>query len=95
MNSPFISLCPEITRADALTLIDWYFGLVRWATVRMHPASDEAQHFKKRPQGPPYLWTVLSYLPSVVFSILGLLCLKLLPLPANCALIGRRRRSAR
>ena len=23
MNSPFISLCPEITRADALTLIDW------------------------------------------------------------------------
>jgi regulator of nucleoside diphosphate kinase len=23
MNSPFVSLCPEITRADALTLIDW------------------------------------------------------------------------
>lgn len=23
MNSPFISLCPEISRADALTLIDW------------------------------------------------------------------------
>jgi regulator of nucleoside diphosphate kinase len=23
MNSPFVSLCPEITRADALTLIEW------------------------------------------------------------------------
>ena len=23
MNKPFISLCPEITRADALTLMDW------------------------------------------------------------------------
>lgn len=23
MNLPFVSLCPEITRADALTLIDW------------------------------------------------------------------------
>ncbi|MBT3066248.1 bifunctional GNAT family N-acetyltransferase/nucleoside diphosphate kinase regulator [Rhodoferax sp. U11-2br] len=23
MNEPFISLCPEITRADALTLMDW------------------------------------------------------------------------
>ena len=23
MNRPFVSLCPEITRADALTLIDW------------------------------------------------------------------------
>ena len=23
MNGPFISLCPEITRADALTLVDW------------------------------------------------------------------------
>ena len=23
MNRPFISLCPEITRADALTLMDW------------------------------------------------------------------------
>ena len=23
MNQPFISLCPEITRADALTLMDW------------------------------------------------------------------------
>ena len=23
MNGPFISLCPEITRADALTLMDW------------------------------------------------------------------------
>jgi hypothetical protein len=23
MNPPFISLCPEISRADALTLMDW------------------------------------------------------------------------
>ena len=23
MNKPFISLCPEITRANALTLMDW------------------------------------------------------------------------
>ena len=23
MNKPFISLCPEITRADALMLMDW------------------------------------------------------------------------
>ncbi|RZA33202.1 MAG: GNAT family N-acetyltransferase, partial [Lysobacteraceae bacterium] len=23
MNRPFVSLCPEITRADALILIDW------------------------------------------------------------------------
>lgn len=23
MNGPFVSLCPEITRADALTLVDW------------------------------------------------------------------------
>jgi len=23
MNKPFISLCPEITRAHALTLMDW------------------------------------------------------------------------
>lgn len=23
MNRPFVSLCPEITRADALTLMDW------------------------------------------------------------------------
>ena len=37
MSEPFISLCPEITRANALNLMDWLEDedVIRYLTIRV------------------------------------------------------------